>query len=264
MNLQGIANQPCPAPNLAPAPDFEGLIEAAGDLIYTLDLEGRFTFFNQAVERVLGYTPSELLGEPFVRILTPESAQVASRHYGQGLAGKENTPFFEVEARRRDGTIVYLEVRAGSLIREGVLVGRQGIARDINELKSLQSAVADKLQRMTLLEERTRIAMSMYTRIAALIYEDPGQGLAGDEALREVQSTITRVTAEKHGLTAFDLKLLGMLAKGLSNEEIAREACRSPHTIKDHMKRIMLRLGAKRRAEAVACALRLGLLDFEP
>jgi len=245
------------------APDFEALIEAAGDLIYTLDLEGRFTFYNQACERVLGYPPGELVGTPFVGILTPESTQVASRHFGQALSGKENTPFFEVEALHRDGSIVHLEVRAGSLMRDGVVVGRQGIARDINEIKALQSAVTEKLQRIALLEERTRIAMGMYARIAALLYEDPGQNLASDAALREVQSTITRVTAEKHGLTALDLTILGLLAKGFSNEEIARDVCRSPHTIKDHITHIMRRLGAKRRAEAVASALKLGLLVFE-
>ena len=53
---------------LAQAPDFETLIEAAGDLIYTLDLEGRFTFFNQAVERVLGYSAAEMMGRPFTEL----------------------------------------------------------------------------------------------------------------------------------------------------------------------------------------------------
>lgn len=248
----------------APAPDFEALIEAAGDVIYTLDLEGRFTFVNQAVERVLGYQPLEALGKPFTEFLTADTAAVASRHFGQALSDKENTPFFEVEALRRDGRIVHLEVRAGTLMRDGIVVGRQGIARDINEIKSLQSMVNEKSHRMMLLEERTRLAMSMYARIAELVYDDAGQSRTSDEALRKVQNTIVRVSAEKHGLTASDLKILGLLAKGLSNEEIARDACRSPHTIKDHIKKIMQRLGVKRRAEAVACAHKLGLLVSEP
>jgi PAS domain S-box-containing protein len=52
-------------------PLFETLIEAAGDVIYTLDLEGRFTYFNRAAQRVLGYARDALLGEPFVTSLRP-------------------------------------------------------------------------------------------------------------------------------------------------------------------------------------------------
>lgn len=261
-------NSPTPSklPRTPQAPDFETLIEAAGDLIYTLDLEGRFTFFNQAVERVLGYAAADLMGQPFTQFLTPTGAAVALRHYQQGLAGQEHTPFFEVEARHRDGAIVHLEIRAGMLMRDGVLVGRQGIARDINEIKALQNIVNEKSQRMTLLEERTRIAMGMYARIAELVYDDLGPAHGGQPAgtseagLREIQNTLNRVAAEKHGLNAADLIILQLLAEGRSNGEIAEIVCRSPHTVKDSVKKIMQRLGARRRAEAVACALKLGLL----
>ncbi|MGE8689721.1 MAG: helix-turn-helix transcriptional regulator [Achromobacter sp.] len=242
------------------APDFEALIEAAGDLIYTLDFKGCFTYLNQASEQVLGYEPCALLGRPFTEILTAESALVATRHYHQGLLGQERTPFFEVEARRPDGGVVHLEVRAGALVRDGEMVGRQGIARDINAIKALQTLVTEKSQRVTLLEERTRIAMAMYARIAELVYADPGAGPAGGEMLQEVQHAFDQLAAQKHGLSVADLRILGLLAQGHSNSEIADIICRSPHTVKDSVKKIMQRLNAKRRAEAVACAIKLGLI----
>lgn len=248
------------APPRPQPPDFEALVEAAGDLIYTLDLDGRFTYVNRAFERVLGFAQAELLGQPFTVVLTPASGPVATRHFRQGVEGADITPFFEVEGRHRDGGVVHLEVRANSLVRDGVLVGRQGVARDINELKALQSLVAQKSQRMTLLEERTRTAMAIYARIAELITDDAGPETAGEGALREVQAALARASAEKHGLAAADLKTLRLLAQGLSNDEIARAIHRSPHTVKDQVQRIMRRLGAKRRAEAVATAHRLGLL----
>ncbi|CUI59837.1 hypothetical protein HMPREF3069_25350 [Achromobacter xylosoxidans] len=253
--------QPARAPQ---APDFEALIEAAGDLIYTLDLEGRFTYLNQAAERVLGFRARALMGLPFTEVLTENSAQIASRHYRQGVLGQDRTPFFEVEARHRDGRIVHLEVRAGPLMRGRQVVGRQGIARDINEIKALQSLVTEKSQRVTLLEERTRIAMAMYARIAELVHGAPEAGEAGDDKLREAQCMLSRLAAEKHGLSASDLKILGLLAQGRSNAEIAGIVHRSPHTVKDSVKKIMSRLGARRRAEAVACAIKAGLIAPGP
>jgi DNA-binding CsgD family transcriptional regulator len=38
-------------------------------------------------------------------------------------------------------------------------------------------------------------------------------------------------------MTALDITVLNLLAQGRSNENIAREVCRSPHTVKDMVKR---------------------------
>lgn len=241
------------------APDFEALIEAVGDLIYTLDMDGCFTWCNQAAIRMFGHPPVEMMGKPFGSILTPASAALAQRHFSEALAGRDISPLFEVEGVRRDGSSVHLEVRTGNLFRGGAVVGRQGIARDINEVKALQSQVAEKSQRMTLLEDRTRIVMSIYARLAEVVMDaDPAS--ASDETIKEIRHTVHSITANKLGLSPLDVKILGLLAKGHSNGEIAALTHRSPHTVKGYVKKIMQRLGAKRRAEAAACAIRMGLV----
>ncbi|MGH8446680.1 MAG: PAS domain S-box protein [Solimonas sp.] len=244
-------------------PDYRALVAAAGDVIYTLDLEGRFTSINPAALRLFEYSEEEMIGAPFIDFLTPESAEIARQHFQQGLLGTENTPYFDVDARSSSGRIVRLEVRAGSLHQNGVRVGRQGIARDISELRMLQTQVAEKSARLALLEERAKIAMSLYARIAGLARDDGGDGTSPDQALRQVQDAVVRASAEKIGLTGFDLRIIELLAKGRSNREIAEAVHRSPHTIKDHVKKIMQRLGATRRAELVATALGLGLVASE-
>ncbi len=173
-----------------------------------------FTSLNPAALRLFEYSAEEMLGGDFTAFLTPESAEVARRHFQQGLLGTDNTPFFDVEARTKAGNIIHLEVRAGSLFQNGVRVGRQGIARDISELKALQAQVVEKSARVALLEERTRIAMNLYARIAGLAREDTGNGASPDAALRQVQDAVLRASADKVGLTAFDLRVLEFLSKG--------------------------------------------------
>jgi PAS domain S-box-containing protein len=245
------------------APDYQALIETAGDLIYMLDLQGRFTFLNPAAERVLGYTLPETLGRPFTEFLTAEGGRVALAHFSQGLSGTDYTPFFEVEARRKHGGTVHLEIRAGSLLRDGKLVGRQGIARDITELKALQARIVERSERLALLEERTRIAMGLYARMLELTREDASDPDAPGQALKQMNEVVMRISAEKVGLTVADQRILELLSKGLSNREIAAAVHRSPNTIKDQLKKIMQRLGVKRRAEAVATALSSGLIARE-
>ena len=232
-------------------------MQAAGDVIYALDLQGHVTFINAAGMRVLGYARYEVLGRHFFDFLTPASCALAQKHFSQGLHGTESTPFFEVEARHKSGRIVHLEIRADGLYAGGTMIGRQGIARDITELKLLQSQVAEKSERVTLLEERTRIAMRLYAHIASLAQEDAGD----PDSLRRVNEMVQRASAEKMKLTAADLLILDLLAHGRSNREIAAVVSRSPNTVKDHVAKIMQRLGVKRRAEVAVRALKLGLIS---
>jgi DNA-binding NarL/FixJ family response regulator len=53
--------------------------------------------------------------------------------------------------------------------------------------------------------------------------------------------------------------VLGLLAEGLSNKELARRLALSPQTIKNHLSAILGKLGAANRGEAVAIAHRAGL-----
>lgn len=62
------------------------------------------------------------------------------------------------------------------------------------------------------------------------------------------------------GLTARELQVLQLLAEGASNKTIARRLGITPHTAKFHVAAIAGKLGAAGRTDAVAKAMRLGLV----
>jgi len=62
------------------------------------------------------------------------------------------------------------------------------------------------------------------------------------------------------GLTQREIELLRLVAEGLSNKAIAQALSISENTVKYHLKNILQKLGVQNRAEAVAHALRAGLL----
>ncbi|MCW3063403.1 MAG: signal-transducing histidine kinase [Solirubrobacterales bacterium] len=243
----------------ASEPDYRELVERIGDMIYTLDLDGRFTYVNSSGLALLGYEASELLGRHFASVLTGQSASVAADHFARGIDGTESTPFFEVQSVRTDGRIVDLEVRAGNLYREGRLVGRQGVARDISALKALQAQVAEKSERLALIEGQARVAMDLYRRIAELTLATPADPEATDRVLRGVEDSLIRASAEKLGLDQQDLAIAELLAEGYSNAEIGARVHLSPSTVKDRVSKLMRALGARSRAEVVARAARQGL-----
>jgi len=62
-------------------------------------------------------------------------------------------------------------------------------------------------------------------------------------------------------LSKRESEILQKVAYGATTKEVARELEISPHTVKTHLERIFEKLGANDRAQAVAIALRQGLVD---
>jgi DNA-binding CsgD family transcriptional regulator len=62
------------------------------------------------------------------------------------------------------------------------------------------------------------------------------------------------------GLSERETEVLGLLAAGLSNKEIAARLGVSPNTVKTHVARLLEKLDARRRTEAILKARELGIL----
>jgi ATP/maltotriose-dependent transcriptional regulator MalT len=64
----------------------------------------------------------------------------------------------------------------------------------------------------------------------------------------------------KLAITPRELEILGLIAGGLSNREIAARLFVSENTVKTHSSRVFDKLGAKRRTQAVQLGKELGLI----
>jgi DNA-binding NarL/FixJ family response regulator len=83
-------------------------------------------------------------------------------------------------------------------------------------------------------------------------YVSPGLGarLVGD-----------RADAARPHLSRREQEIAGLVARGLSNREIAERLWLSPRTVENHRLRIMRKIGAERRSELVSYALDEGLVE---
>jgi DNA-binding CsgD family transcriptional regulator len=70
--------------------------------------------------------------------------------------------------------------------------------------------------------------------------------------------------ASHSGLSARELEVLRLLAAGRSNREIAETLVLSVRTVVHHVEHIYAKIGARKRADAVAYALRRGLTGDRP
>ncbi|MDB5040394.1 MAG: two component transcriptional regulator, LuxR family [Candidatus Eremiobacteraeota bacterium] len=74
------------------------------------------------------------------------------------------------------------------------------------------------------------------------------------------RGTPPRVEATIEALTAREQEILGLLATGLTNREIAQRLILSARTVETHVARVTGKLGVNSRARAVARAIALGLV----
>ena len=83
---------------------------------------------------------------------------------------------------------------------------------------------------------------------------------------RAIPPTVAQRLAEFAGapsLTEREREVLTLVATGLRNRDIAAAVGRTEETVKVHVKRVLAKLGASDRTEAVAIALRRGLIRLD-
>jgi two-component system NarL family response regulator len=71
---------------------------------------------------------------------------------------------------------------------------------------------------------------------------------------------LARRSSDSYGLSDREIEVLQLLADGMSNKEIASKLFISTQTVKTHIAHIFEKLGVSDRTEAVASALRRGLV----
>jgi len=75
---------------------------------------------------------------------------------------------------------------------------------------------------------------------------------------KEVPQAI--LAADAGLLSSRELEVLGLIAQGNSNQQIAEQLFISLHTVKTHARRIHSKLGVERRTQAVAKAKAIGIV----
>jgi len=107
-------------------------------------------------------------------------------------------------------------------------------------------------------------------RVAALLRADGEVALVGtaedaDLVVSErVVATAAPGAARQAGgaLTARELEVLRLVARGLSNKEIAADLRITTHTVKYHLAAVLEKLGVRSRTEAVSLGVRKGLVPL--
>ena len=117
---------------------FRSLVESSDDAIISATPDGVVTSWNAAAERLFGYPPEEILGQP-LDLLTPEDrraewVEIRRRALSQGSVRQG----FETERLRKDRTLVAVAMTESPIYDGDTLTGISAIMRDITDRLAME------------------------------------------------------------------------------------------------------------------------------
>lgn len=188
------------------------VLSTAVDGIVVMDDRARILLFNQACEKLFGYTAEETFGQN-VKMLMPEEYARAHdgylRHYLETGERRIIGIGREVRGRHRDGTEFPIELSVGEA---HTAEGRQfiGIIRDLRPRKAVEKRLAQAQNQL----------ISM-TRISAL--DEMGAAISHElnQPLTAIMLYLQAIRRKAQAVPELDASLAAVIDKALNESELS-------------------------------------------
>ncbi|HEY3422104.1 MAG TPA: PAS domain S-box protein, partial [Methanocellaceae archaeon] len=117
------------------------LVENSADIIWTIDLDYKWRFITNNVERIIHIKAGDIIGKTVWDFVAPEYYSILKDNLKKRLRG-EVIPAYEVEVFDGSGKRVTFDVKTTPIVdKKGTIIGIQGISRDVTDRKRNEEAV---------------------------------------------------------------------------------------------------------------------------
>jgi PAS domain S-box-containing protein len=123
------------------------IVEYSDDAIIGKDLNNIINFWNAGAQRLFGYRPSEIIGQPIYKIVPPDRRQEEEEIVSR-LSRGERIEHYETVRVAKDGRLIDISLSV-SPIRDsdGRIVGASKVARDVSDRKKMDARLKDSDRR---------------------------------------------------------------------------------------------------------------------
>ncbi|UCF19267.1 MAG: response regulator, partial [Gemmatimonadota bacterium] len=161
---------------------FQDLVLNNPVAIISVDLEMKITSCNPAFEKMFGYTEAEVIGENIDKLVTTEDTLAQAQKYTkEAMSGR--TTIGAGQRRRKDGSLIDLEIFTIPVMVGGERVGAMALYHDITELlearRAAEAANRSKSQFLANMSHELRTPLNAIIGYSEMLEEDAeeaGQG----------------------------------------------------------------------------------------
>ena len=114
----------------------------------TEDMEGAIIFANDEIATILGYSPEEICTMSFKDFLFPDVFPAIKERYEKRQKGENVPSHYELNAIRRDGVTIVLEIGAGTMVYRSKLA-TVAFVREITERKRSDNILEVQIEERT-------------------------------------------------------------------------------------------------------------------
>lgn len=180
---------------------FRSLSENAPDIIYTLGINGEFTYINPAIEMILGYRPEEVIGKYFINFTRKEDMSRSIKAFKQVRDQRQIIKQEMGILLHKDGTERYFSVScAPNVDSQSNFTGVVGTLKNLTDIRRSEMELKKSL-------EKLQFAMSSTIDAISLIAESRDPYTAGHQR-RVAQLSVA--IAGKRGFTEERIELIRM------------------------------------------------------
>ena len=131
------------------------IVESSDDAIISKTLDGVISSWNEAAERMFGYTAEEAIGQP-ITLLIPPTHIDEEPVILQKLRRGERIEHYETVRKRKDGVLINVSLTVSPIKdANGSVVGASKIARDITQRKRAEEVLRQEIT----IRERAEVAL---------------------------------------------------------------------------------------------------------
>ena len=162
---------------------FRGIAERSFDMIFMTDTRGFITYLSPASERIFGYEPQEMVGKNFTNFLVESEIPKAVKRFTEKLQGKK-LGVLCLDAKKKDGSRVFIELISSLIIQDGKTAGTQGIIKDITERRKAEEQLQKAREE---LEIRVKQRTADLAKAVEKLQKEIAERKRAEESLRSAE-----------------------------------------------------------------------------
>jgi PAS domain S-box-containing protein len=120
---------------------YRRILEHSSDYVMVVNTMGKVAYVSPAIERVMGYTPDEIIGTDSFENIHPDDLEHAVDSLAVTVEHPDQEVTVEFRAEAKDGSIRWPEARGRNFIDDPVIEGIMVNVRDISERKAREQRV---------------------------------------------------------------------------------------------------------------------------
>ncbi len=160
---------------------FRSLIENAFDITAIEDANGVFTYVSPSIERVMGYTPSEIIGQSMLSFVHPDDWVRVQALFTRRTAGAQaSTVPPQIRARHKNGTWRVVEAVALNCLDDPAIAGIVTNIRDVTERTQAEEKLLQSERRFRALVENSWDLVALLDTSGTLQYASPSAAQVAD------------------------------------------------------------------------------------